>query len=208
MPRTHERDGRSRKGAGLYASATANRMRKLNGPPEGSSWVWFTAEMLESPAWRALTGNALKLIMRIALEHMKHGGKDNGKLPVTYSDFVAYGVRRNAVNEALEIASQLGFVRRREGGMVPWAGGIRATSKYELTSMSVGGAPPRNDWTRVGTDADARTTVRRAKKACEMMRTGSRKRREKRKPKNRVPIGFVTWPSNDSGTPPNNESDT
>ncbi len=63
------------------------RFAQANRPPEGTSWCWLTAEMLESPAWRALTGNALKVVLRIALEHLKHGGVENGLLPVTYKDF-------------------------------------------------------------------------------------------------------------------------
>src|SRR5260221_2799288 len=35
------------------------RFAQANRPPEGTSWCWLTAEMLESPAWRVLTGNAL-----------------------------------------------------------------------------------------------------------------------------------------------------
>jgi hypothetical protein len=66
----------------IKGSATGNRFTKMNRPPEGTSWCWLTADMLASPAWRALTGNAMKIVMRIALEHLRHGGVENGKLPV------------------------------------------------------------------------------------------------------------------------------
>src|SRR5262245_36039997 len=90
--------------SGIRGTATGNRFVRLNRPPEGVSWSWLTADMLSSPAWRALTGNAMKIVMRILLEHLRHGGIENGKLPVTYSDFVKFGVRRNSVREAILVA--------------------------------------------------------------------------------------------------------
>ena len=43
--------------------------------------------MLESPAYRALSLSAHRLLSRIEVELAHHGGKDNGKLPVTFKDF-------------------------------------------------------------------------------------------------------------------------
>src|SRR6516164_8599010 len=95
----------------LYGT-TKRRFAEMNRPPEGTSWCWLTADMLESPAWCALTGNALKVVLRIALEHLKHGGLDNGKLPVTYQDFAKCGVRKNSIREAQLVAIHLGFIDR------------------------------------------------------------------------------------------------
>ena len=46
--------------------------------------------MLELPAYRALSRAAFMVISRIAVEHAHHGGNDNGRLPVTTDQFVAY----------------------------------------------------------------------------------------------------------------------
>jgi hypothetical protein len=48
-------------------------------------------EMLESPAYRALSLSARRALERIEIELAQHGGKDNGSLPVTYDDFQRYG---------------------------------------------------------------------------------------------------------------------
>ena len=48
--------------------------------------------MLQSPAYRVLSLSAHRLLARIEIELAKHGGDDNGKLPVTYEQFVEYGI--------------------------------------------------------------------------------------------------------------------
>src|ERR1700730_17226983 len=85
--------------------------------------------MLESPAWRAMPGHAIKVVMRIALEHLKHGGVENGGLPTTYNDFVSCGVRRARIREAIMIAIYLGWIERVSIGETPWHGDIREPSK-------------------------------------------------------------------------------
>ena len=46
---------------------------------------------------------------RLELEHMAHGGQDNGKLPCRYHDFVEYGCRKNGLSAALIEVNVLGF---------------------------------------------------------------------------------------------------
>jgi hypothetical protein len=58
-----------------------------NRPPKGEPWIWLTREMLSSPAWRALSPAALKVVKRVMLEHMAHACTANGNLVVTYGDF-------------------------------------------------------------------------------------------------------------------------
>ena len=43
--------------------------------------------MLRSPAYRALSLSGHRILARIEIELASHGGKDNGKLPVTHADF-------------------------------------------------------------------------------------------------------------------------
>jgi hypothetical protein len=52
-------------------------------------------EMLESPAYRALSLSARRVLDRIEIELAHHGGRDNGGLPVTYHDFEAYDPNGN-----------------------------------------------------------------------------------------------------------------
>ena len=49
-------------------------------------------EMLRSPAYRALSLSARRILDRIEIEFANHGGRDNGKLPVTYQNFKDFGI--------------------------------------------------------------------------------------------------------------------
>src|ERR1700730_13730069 len=73
-------------------------------------------EMLESPAYRALSRSAHMVISRIEVELAHHGGNENGRLPVTTEDFIAYGMDRGSVAPAIREAEALGFIRVTERG--------------------------------------------------------------------------------------------
>jgi hypothetical protein len=54
--------------------------RSLNAPPKTQPWAWLILEMMESGAMRSLSINALRVLHRIQIEHMAHGGLENGCL--------------------------------------------------------------------------------------------------------------------------------
>ena len=87
-----------------------------------------TIRMLESPAYRALSLSAHRVLSRIEIELGHHGGADNGKLPVTYNDFVEYGVHRHAVGPAIRECVALGFLEVTEQGKAGNASFVRPTS--------------------------------------------------------------------------------
>ena len=72
--------------------------------------------MLESPAYRALSRSAHLVISRIEVELARHGGNDNGRLPVTTDQFVEFGMHRSSVAPAIREAEALGFIRITERG--------------------------------------------------------------------------------------------
>ena len=76
--------------------------------------------MLESPAWRALSLSGRRVLDRIEIELGHHGGNDNGSLPVTFEDFIAYGIHHNCIAPAIRELEALGFIKvteRGRGGM-------------------------------------------------------------------------------------------
>src|SRR5262245_29174267 len=105
-------------------------------------------EMLESPAYRALSLAAHRVISRIEIELAHHGGNDNGRLPVTKQDFMDYGVHHNAVAPAIREAEALGFIRVTERGR----GGNaehRRPNFFRLTfahDRNSNREPPTHDW--------------------------------------------------------------
>ena len=124
-----------------------------------------TISMLDSPAYRALTGSAHKVISRIEVELGRHGGNDNGRLPVTTDDFVEYGMHRTSVAPAIREAEALGFIRvteRGRGGNAEY----RSPNLFFLTfarGRDSGKRPPTDDWRRIKTMEEAEQIARAAR---------------------------------------------
>lgn len=92
--------------------------------------------MLESPAYRVLSLSAHRVIDRIAVELAHHGGQENGRLPVTYDNFVAYGIDRHAIAPAIREAVALGFLEVTERGR-PGAGEFRSPNLFRITYQPI-----------------------------------------------------------------------
>jgi hypothetical protein len=122
-------------------------------------------EMLESPAYRVLSGSAHKVISRIEIELGHHGGNDNGRLPVTTNDFVEYGMHRTSVAPAIREAEALGFIRVTECGR----GGNaehRSPNLFLLTfahGRDGRAQPPTHDWRRIANMEEAELAARAAR---------------------------------------------
>jgi hypothetical protein len=126
-------------------------------------WTSIGQDLLESYAWRAASGAARNVIDRIVLEHLHHGSLENGILPVTYDDFVKYGVRRMSVRQALEEASALGLIDITPG-VRAWGDFKGKPSQYRLTWFGTKErAPPTNRWKRFGTMEEAKAAAKAAR---------------------------------------------
>jgi hypothetical protein len=88
--------------------------------------------MLESPAYRTLSLGAHRVLSRLEIEHARHGGAENGELPVTYDDIEKYGLHRRQIAPALRELVALGFVEVTKRGSAGNAE-FRAPSLYRLT---------------------------------------------------------------------------
>jgi hypothetical protein len=128
-------------------------------------------EMLESPAYRVLSLSARRVLDRIEIEHAHHGGQDNGRLPVTFNDFVSYGIDRHAVAPALRELQALGFVRITEHGRAGNAE-FRSPNKFALTFRPTKDAPASDDWRRIKTPDEAEALAREARKPIKRPRQG------------------------------------
>ncbi len=109
-------------------------------------------EMLESPAYRVLSLSARRVLDRVEIELAHHGGTNNGRLPVTFDDFEAYGIDRHAIAPAIREDVALGFLEITERGRAGNAE-FRSPSLYRLTY--VGGwrkaDQPTHEWRRIDT---------------------------------------------------------
>jgi hypothetical protein len=129
-------------------------------------WSARRREMLESPAYRALSQSAHRVMSRIELELCYHGGNDNGQLPVTFEDFVEYGIERASIAPALREGEALGFFRitdRGRGGNREY----RAPNKFYLTFAVGRGSrknQPTDEWRKIKTIEEAREIARNARR--------------------------------------------
>ena len=117
MPPTHDKTGRSKRTSGsILAAPPQNTTRPYRRNKIAGQFVPRLIEMIESPAYRVLSLSAHRVLDRIEIELGHHAGRDNGKLPVTYNDFVDYGMDRHSIAPAVREVEVLGFVKITEHG--------------------------------------------------------------------------------------------
>ncbi len=128
-----------------------------------------TIAMLESPAYRVLSQSAHRALARIEIELAHHGGTDNGKLPVTFDNFVDYGMDRHSIAPALRELVALGFVEiteRGRAGNAEW----RAPNRFRLTYKHTGRASGTDEWKRIESLEEAQALARAARRAVSSAR--------------------------------------
>lgn len=151
-------------------------------------WIAHPRAMVESPALRALSLAARRALDRIEIEHMSHGGADNGRLPVTYKNFEDWGVSRNTVASAIRELEALGFIEvthRGYGGSAE----LRVPSHYRLTYRPAWNAARRDDdgtheYKRFNDYEQAKTVAERARVAANP-RNVARGKKQNATPKKR-----------------------
>jgi hypothetical protein len=160
MPATHDATGRARKTSGSIlvaplATTSAPYIRRRN--KIAGQFSPRLIEMLESAAYRALSLSAHRVLSRIEIELGHHAGRDNGRLPVTYEDFEAYGIDRHSIAPAINELEALGFIEVTERGRAGNAE-FRSPNKFRLTfcptGVRSGSAPaqgPTHEWRRIET---------------------------------------------------------
>ncbi len=113
---------------------------KPNGPPKDQPWVWQTRALRASDAWRSQSINCRRLIDFLLLEHMSHGGKENGKLHAPERQLRNFGIGAQYIADVVREAEELGLVDCHRGGM-------RIATRYALTWLALhDGTPASNRW--------------------------------------------------------------
>jgi hypothetical protein len=136
-----------------------SKHRKIDG-----QFAARTIEMLRSPAMRALSLSGRRILDRIEIELASHGGKDNGKLPVTFADLKEFGIcNRDDIARGVRELCALGFVeltrRGRAGG-----GEFRTSNLFRLTYRPAHGRGPTHEWRQFETIEAAETAAHKSRK--------------------------------------------
>lgn len=107
--------------------------RAAGRPPDGEPWVWHTLALLSSPAWRERSVSCMRLIDFLEIEHLQHGGNENGSLVAPYSQLVQFSISRRLISGAIREAERRGLVDVERGGKKGTA--MTELSRYRLTYL-------------------------------------------------------------------------
>jgi len=119
--------------------------------------------MQRSYAWRVLSRAAHQCLSRIEIELADHGGNDIDELPVTFDDFVGYGVHRSAIAPALAELEALGFIDITQRGVAARAADNRRPNKFRLLTRPWEKKGYRPRWNRFKSLKDAEATADEAR---------------------------------------------
>lgn len=122
-----------------------------------TSFIPHRLELLKSPAWRQAPRPLRRMLERLEIEHLRHGGFNNGELYVSVTQFVEAGISRRMVKATSDLGEQLGLmaVTRQES-----KGDIRAPNAYALTYVPLKGKnTPTDEWKSI-TEERAKSLVR------------------------------------------------
>lgn len=83
--------------------------RKVKLAP-GDAFVKLTRDLVERDVWATLSGNAYRLVVFLIREHLRCGGRQNGRLLAPYRQLEKFGIRKKSVAAAIEEAEAAGLV--------------------------------------------------------------------------------------------------
>jgi hypothetical protein len=103
-------------------------------------FVWATVEVMESPAWCALSINSRRVLDRLLIEHMRHRNEHNGYLRVSYEQFIGQGIYKNSlISSALEELVEADLLEVTKS---PRMGEFKGPNLYRLTFHGTLDGPP------------------------------------------------------------------
>jgi hypothetical protein len=114
------------------------------------NYVRIWRSMLESPAYRVLSGLARQVLACLEVEHLRHGGRENGRLICPYARLMDYccTTDKPAIARAVAELKAAGFIDFRPGRIGP--GTNHAPNEYRLTYIPVSDdRPATNEWANI-----------------------------------------------------------
>ncbi|KAK3673072.1 hypothetical protein LTR37_021571 [Vermiconidia calcicola] len=130
------------------------------------AFVCEPMSLLQSPGYRALNFPALRILAFLKLEHLRHGGAENGLLQAPYRQLELLGISSRNVHPALRMLEVMGFIRLTSDGTR--LGGRPNAATYALTWLpTCDGRPPTEDYKRI---SGAHIKAYKAEKKAEVSR--------------------------------------
>jgi hypothetical protein len=120
--------------------------------------------MVRSPAFQVMSLTGHRILACVESEHCRHGGKDNGKLPVPHRCFQRFGIHHHAIGPGIREVVALGFHRITQHG-VAGNGEFRKSTVLRITYLPAYGKDPTNEWADITTVKEAETVAAKARAA-------------------------------------------
>lgn len=131
---------------------------------DGQYWS-VPFKMIQSLAWRSLSGPALKVYMELRTRYW--GAASNGKCHMSLDEAVELlGIGKATANRAFKELQQKGFIVKTKQGH--WYG--RMANEYAFTDKSLNGCMPTNDWRRWQPSKNRSSVPTRTEKDRNMVR--------------------------------------
>jgi hypothetical protein len=111
-------------------------------------WIPHRHDMLVSPSWRHRPRPLVRLLERLEVEHLRHGGAENGSLRVSWAQFVECGISKRVIRATVEAGDRLGLLAVWQPNEM--VGNLRAPAEYRLTYVPAKRqAAPTDEWRSV-----------------------------------------------------------
>ena len=115
-------------------------------------FVMITHAMMNTDAWRDLSGNAVKLLLHLV---KMHNGGNNGEIFLGERDAAAaLGIARNTVSKAFDDLISHGFLSKTQQGSFNVK--IRLATIWRLTFLPTQGRGPTHEYRDWTADGDGR----------------------------------------------------
>lgn len=133
-----------------------------NGRNEGEGqYVPLPHAMLQSPAWRSLSGGAVRVFLEL---RSRYNGANNGQLSLSSQQAAdLLGMSKSTVSRAFKELIEKGFLKLRVRGQ--WYG--RRAAEYVVTDRSYQGHPASRDWQRWNPPKQKTVPVRNRQNGCD-----------------------------------------
>lgn len=103
-------------------------------PQVADAFVKLTRDAVERMAAARFSLAAFRLVLFLVREHLRHGGKENGRLKGPHRQLVAFGISAGLVASAIRETERAGLVRGHRVGR-------RRATLFELTWLPCFGRP-------------------------------------------------------------------
>ncbi|MFZ5671732.1 MAG: hypothetical protein ACOZAM_02085 [Pseudomonadota bacterium] len=105
--------------------------RVAGGPPIGEPFIWKTLRLISSDAWRFRSIHCTRLLDFLEIEHLRHGGVENGALVAPYNQLETFGIGRRFISKTIAEAETRKLVEVKRGGLK--GRGMSDLSRFRLT---------------------------------------------------------------------------